>query len=293
VGRIGHFVERSISWINWHWRYENKHDALYREYFPKIADKKPLSDISRNFALVLVYQHFTLAPPRPFAPNVVEVGGMHINQEPKSLPKDLEDFIQGSGEHGVIYFSLGTNVRSNNLAEDRKKLLIETFASLPQRILWKFEDEELPEKPTNVLISKWFPQQDILAHPKVKLFITHGGMQSTIESIHHGKPMLGLPFFYDQFGNMEYIKKRGLGLVLNYKYMTSEEFKDSIFRLLTEKSFDVTAKIQSSQFLDQPMSPLETAGSTSYASCRKRAGLFHLPQPRCLGHFIYSSCNYS
>jgi len=30
-------------------------------------------------------------------------------------------------------------------------------------------------------------------------------MQSTIECIHHGKPMLGLPFFYDQFGNMEYI----------------------------------------------------------------------------------------
>jgi len=259
VGRIGHFVERSISWINWHWRYENKHDALYREYFPKIADKKPLSEISRNFALVLVNQHFTLAPPRPFAPNVIEVGGMHINQESKSLPKDLEDFIQGSGEHGVIYLSLGTNVRSNNLAEDRKKILIETFASLPQRILWKFEDEELPQKPSNVLIAKWFPQQDILAHPKVKLFITHGGMQSTIECIHHGKPMLGLPFFYDQFGNMEYIKKRGLGLVLNYKYMTSEEFKDTIFRLLTEKSFDVTAKIQAARFRDQPMSPLETA----------------------------------
>jgi len=289
VGRIGHFVERSISWINWHWRYENKHDALYREFFPKIADKKPLSEISRNFALVLVNQHFTLAPPRPLAPNVIEVGGMHINQELKSLPKDLEDFIQGSGEHGVIYFSLGTNVRSNNLAEDRKKILIETFASLPQRILWKFEDEELPEKPSNVLISKWFPQQDILAHPKVKLFITHGGMQSTIESIHHGKPMLGLPFFYDQFGNMEYIKKRGLGLVLNYRDMTSEELKDTIFRLLTEKSFDVTAKIQASQFLDQPMSPLETAIWWTHYVLRHKGAPHMRVAGRELDFFTYHS----
>jgi len=214
---------------------------------------------------------------------------MHINQEPKSFSKDLEDFIQGSGEHGVIYFSLGTNVRINNLAEDRKKILIETFAGLPQRILWKFEDEELPEKPTNVLISKWFPQQDILAHPKVKLFITHGGMQSTIECIHHGKPMLGLPFFYDQFGNMEYIKKRGLGLVLNYKYMTSEEFKDTIFRLLTEKSFDVTAKIQAARFRDQPMNPLDTAIWWTHYVLRHKGAPHMRVAGRELDFFTYHS----
>jgi len=174
-GRLAHFVDRSICWIQWRWRHEEKHQALYRKYFPKIADERPLSEITKNFALILVNQHFTLAPPQPYAPNVIGVGGMHINQEPKTLPKDLEDFIQGAGEDGVIYFSLGTNVRTKNLAEDRKKILIETFASLPQRILWKFEDEEVTDKTLNVLISKWFPQQDILAHPKVKLFITHGG----------------------------------------------------------------------------------------------------------------------
>ncbi|XP_039494968.1 UDP-glucosyltransferase 2 [Drosophila santomea] len=258
-GRVAHFVDQSLAWINWHWRHEEKHEALYREYFPRIADKRPLSEITRNFAVILVNQHFTLAPPRPYAPNVIEVGGMHINQEPKALPQDLEDFIQGAGEHGVIYFSLGTNVRSKNLAEDRRRILIDTFGSLPQRILWKFEADELSDIPSNVLISSWFPQQDILAHPKVKLFITHGGLQSTVECIHHGKPMLGLPFFYDQFRNMEHIKALGIGLVLNYKDMTSDEFKDSILRLLTEKSFDVTARTTSGRYLDQPMNPLDTA----------------------------------
>ncbi|XP_017005911.2 UDP-glucosyltransferase 2 [Drosophila takahashii] len=288
-GRLAHFVDRLLSWINWHWRHEAKHQALYRKYFPKIADEQPLSEITRNFALILVNQHFTLAPPRPYAPNIIEVGGMHINQEPKPLPKDLEEFIQGAGKHGVIYFSLGGNVRNKNLAEDRKKILIETFASLPQRILWKFEDEEMPEKPSNVLISKWFPQQDILAHPKVILFITHGGLQSTVECIHHGKPMLGLPFFYDQFRNMEHIKRQGLGLVLNYKDMTGDEFKDTILRLLTEKNFDVTARTTAARYRDQPMNPLDTAVWWTNYVLRHKGAKYMRVTGRDLDFFTYHS----
>ncbi|XP_017113511.1 UDP-glucosyltransferase 2-like [Drosophila elegans] len=288
-GRLAHFLQHTITWINWRWRHEEKHEALYRKYFPKTAEKQPLSEITRNFALILVNQHFTLAPPRPYVPNVIEVGGMHINQHPKALPKDLEDFIEGAGEHGVIYFSLGTNVRGKNLAKDRQKVLIETFANLSQRVLWKFEDENLPEKPSNVLISNWFPQQDILAHPKVKLFLTHGGLQSTVECIHHGKPMLGLPFYFDQFRNMEHIKRQGLGLVLNYKTMTSVELKNAIIRLLTEKSFDLTARTTAARFRDQPMSPLETAVWWTHYVLRHKGAPHMRVAGRELDFFTYHS----
>ncbi|XP_017040112.2 UDP-glycosyltransferase UGT5-like isoform X3 [Drosophila ficusphila] len=230
-----------------------------------------------------------VGPPRPYVPNVIEVGGMHINQATKALPKELEDFIQGAGEHGVIYFSLGTNVKTESLSEDRKKILIETFESLPQRVLWKFEDDELPGKPSNVLISNWFPQQDILSHPKVRLFITHGGMQSTIESIYFGKPMLGLPFFYDQFGNMEHIKRKGLGLVLNFKDMTKDQFRDSIHRLLTEKSFEELARKTSSQYHDQPMKPRETAIWWTHYVLRHKGAPNMQVAGRKLNFFIYHS----
>ncbi|XP_043064973.1 UDP-glycosyltransferase UGT5-like isoform X2 [Drosophila ficusphila] len=266
-GRLAYFMDQSLSWINWHWRFAKKHEALYKKYFPKIVDKQPLSKIVRNFSLVLVNQHFTLGPPRPYVPNVIEVGGMHINQATKALPKELEDFIQGAGEHGVIYFSLGTNVKTESLSEDRKKILIETFESLPQRVLWKFEDDELP----------------------VRLFITHGGMQSTIESIYFGKPMLGLPFFYDQFGNMEHIKRKGLGLVLNFKDMTKDQFRDSIHRLLTEKSFEELARKTSSQYHDQPMKPRETAIWWTHYVLRHKGAPNMQVAGRKLNFFIYHS----
>ncbi|XP_052841007.1 UDP-glucosyltransferase 2 [Drosophila gunungcola] len=288
-GRLSHFVERSITWINYKWRHVEKQKALYKKYLPNIANKHTLAETSRNFALVLVNQHFTLAPPRPYVPNMIEVGGMHVDPDPKPLPKELEAFIQGAGDAGVIYFSLGTNVKSKSLSEDRRKLMLNTFSHLPQRVLWKFENGQLPGKPPNVFISKWFPQQDILAHPQVRLFITHGGLLSTIESIHHGKPMLGLPCFFDQFRNMEHVQRMGLGLILNLKEMAAEDFNSTIVRLLTEKSFEVMAKITGARYRDKPMKPLETAIWWTHYVLRHNGAAHMRVAGRELDFFIYHS----
>jgi hypothetical protein len=38
---------------------------------------------------------------------------------------------------------------------------------------------------------EWIPQNDILAHPNVLLFVSHGGLNGILESLFHGKPVLG------------------------------------------------------------------------------------------------------
>lgn len=106
----------------------------------------------------------------------------------------MEKFII-SGEKGTILMSLGTNIKSNLLGEKLLTNILKTFAALPQyNFIWKFESEvsELPVKPTkNVMIGKFLPQNDILAHPKIIGFISHSGLLSTHESFYHGVPVIG------------------------------------------------------------------------------------------------------
>ena len=47
----------------------------------------------------------------------------------------------------------------------------------------------------------WIPQQDLLGHPAVKAFLTHGGIHSIYEALFHGQPMVIMPLGIDQFDN--------------------------------------------------------------------------------------------
>ena len=58
----------------------------------------------------------------------------------------------------------------------------------------------------------WFPQHDLLAHPKTVLFVTHCGMTGILESVYHSVPMLALPIFGDQPDNAARLVERGLAL---------------------------------------------------------------------------------
>jgi glucuronosyltransferase len=75
--------------------------------------------------------------------------------------QDLQKFLD-EAKDGVIYFSLGTNVLSDHMPEEKRRAFLEAFSELPQKILWKWESDSLPEQPANVKLAKWLPQQDIL-----------------------------------------------------------------------------------------------------------------------------------
>lgn len=63
-------------------------------------------------------------------------------------------------------FSLGTNVRSDQLDSNTRKALLDAFAKLPHLVIWKFETDEIEGLPKNVVVRKWLPQNDILGIKK-------------------------------------------------------------------------------------------------------------------------------
>lgn len=81
----------------------------------------------------------------------------------------------------------------------------------------------------NLIVSNVFS-----AHPNCRLFITHGGIHSQIESIHHGVPMLSIPVFGDQTHNSIEAESRGFALYISYFDLTAEAFGSKLRSLLNE-----------------------------------------------------------
>ena len=88
--------------------------------------------------------------------------------------------------------------------------MFDAFAQLPQKVIMKLDDiSNKPELkvPRNVLLKPFLPQQDILAHKNLRLFITHCGMHGVMEAIYHSVPMVGMPVFIDQVSYLNYYYK--------------------------------------------------------------------------------------
>lgn len=119
---------------------------------------------------------------------------------------------------------------------------MDVFARLPYKILWKYEVEELPNKPSNVEIRKWLPQQDVLGHPNIKLFITQGGIQSLDEAIHNEVPLIVMPFFGDQRFNSDRMQKLGAAEIINFHDFTGEELNEKITKVINEPRQDIPKK---------------------------------------------------
>jgi glucuronosyltransferase len=245
-----------------------KQRELYEKYFPNA--KRSFDEMYKNSAIIFMNNHVSSSSARPYLPNMIEIGGIHV-EPAKPLPKDIQEFLD-SAEDGVILFSMGSIIQAVQWPEEKREAFVRAFGKLKQKVLWKYENETLPNKPSNVMISSWIPQRDIVAHPNVKLFITHGGLLGTTEALVEGVPVLGVPIFGDQKTNMAKAVARGYGMQVYFEDITEEVLTDKLKELLENPKYDENAKVISSRFTDRPMTPQESVVYwTEYAVRHKGA----------------------
>lgn len=154
---------------------------------------------------------------------------------------------------------IGSQVRSADMPPEKLMVFLNVFKSMKQRIMWKFEDDRLTNLPDNVMVRKWFPQNDILAHPNVKVFISHGGLFGIQEAVHHGVPILGMPVYADQYLNVKKGNAAGYALGVDYRTVTEEELRNSLTELLDNPKYKDNMKRASRIFRDRPMNAMDTA----------------------------------
>ncbi|XP_013139398.1 PREDICTED: UDP-glucuronosyltransferase 2B14-like [Papilio polytes] len=217
----------------------------------------PIDKLYDNVAMLFLNFHPIWDSNRPVPPGVIYMGGLHQNPQ-KELPKDLKSYLDTS-KNGVLYFSLGTNVGPSDIPSEKLKVIIKVFSQLPYDVLWKWDNDELPGRSSNIKISKWLPQSDLLRHPNIKLFITQGGLQSTDEAITAGVPVIGIPMLGDQWFNAEKYVHFKIGLKLDINTLTEEQLHDAIKSVLKDNSYRKNIVRLRSIMSDQPQSPLERA----------------------------------
>ncbi|XP_042610493.1 UDP-glucuronosyltransferase 2A1-like isoform X4 [Cyprinus carpio] len=228
-------------------------DPLYTEIWGKPTT---MCETMGKADIWLIRTYWDFEYPRPLLPNFKFVGGLHCKPA-KPLSKDLEEFVQSSGDHGIVVFSLGSMI--GNLTLERANTIASALGQIPQKVVWRYNGKTPETLAPNTKLYDWIPQNDLLGHPKTKAFITHGGTNGLYEAIYHGVPMVGLPLFADQPDNLMHMKTKGAAVFLDVNSMQSKDLVDALKTVINNPSYKESIMRLSRIHHDQPMKPLDRA----------------------------------
>lgn len=224
---------------------------IFGEGFPSVYE------MEYNKTLLLLSGDGILNPPKAMTPNVIQVGPMHI-LPPKPLTGDLKTWVEGAND-GVIYFSLGSNMQGTSLPEGKRNAFLAAFKRFPNyRVIWKWESDTFyPGQADNIVFKKWVPQQDLLAHNKVKVFISQCGLQSSQEAIHHGVNLICVPLFGDQNRNSKRVIDLEIGTELDFNHITADTIYNALREIIYSEKYRENMKQVSAISRDRIMSPVD------------------------------------
>ncbi|XP_032549747.1 UDP-glucuronosyltransferase 1-1-like isoform X4 [Chiroxiphia lanceolata] len=250
--RLGNLVASLSSSLACSFLY-SPYDPLIREFLRREAT---VPELLGHAALWLLKYDFVFEFPRPLMPNMVLVGGTGCTRENK-LSREFETIVNASGEHGIVVFSLGSMV--SEIPMKKAMEIADALGTVPQTVLWRYTGPTPPNLPQNVKLVKWLPQNDLLAHPKTRAFITHGGSHGIYEGICNAVPMVLMPLFGDQMDNAKRVESRGAGLTLNILEMTSQDISTALRAVINDKTYKENIQRLSDLHLDRPIHPLDLA----------------------------------
>nr|XP_020034380.1 UDP-glucuronosyltransferase 1-2-like isoform X4 [Castor canadensis] len=213
-------------------------------------------DVLSHASVWMFRGDFVLDYPRPIMPNMVFIGGINCVHR-KPLSQEFEAYVNASGEHGIVVFSLGSMV--SEIPEKKAMEIADALGKIPQTVLWRYTGSRPSNLAKNTILVKWLPQNDLLGHPKTRAFITHSGSHGIYEGICNGVPMVMMPLFGDQMDNAKRMETRGAGVTLNVLEMTSDDLANALKAVIYDKSYKENIMRLSSLHKDRPIEPLDLA----------------------------------
>lgn len=227
--------------------------AAYNSSVHNINKYVPHLKVTDGFELIVnsSFWLFTEDPalsfPKPHMPNTLGFGDI-MARPGRPLSPELQAYLDESSQ-GVVIVSLGSYF--DYIPEFLARRFCEAFRNTDHRIIWKLANNEFCHDADNVRILPWFPQNDILAHKNVKLFITHCGFSSLVEATYHGKPLIVFPMAIEQPSNAAMAVSRGLAIRMDISEFTSNELRQNIETIIQNESYTENARKISSILRDK------------------------------------------
>jgi MGT family glycosyltransferase len=133
-------------------------------------------------------------------------------------------------DSALIYLSLGS---LGGADVDLMRRLVDVLGTTRHRfIVSKGPQADQIVLPDNMIGAQMLPQTKVI--PQVDLVISHGGNNTTTETLHFGKPLIVLPLFWDQYENAQRMDELGLGVRLDTYAFADAELIAAVERLLAD-----------------------------------------------------------
>jgi MGT family glycosyltransferase len=184
-------------------------------------------------------------PSHPLIDEHCHFVGPMIDPARRDETMDAELATHLGGSEPVVLVSLGTLHAGT---DDFFRGCFTVLADLPARIVLAVgsntDSKRIGRPPANMLVRQSVPQLGVLARAAV--FVTHGGMNSVLEGLANGVPLVVLPQQVEQLAIGFAVAERGAAVVLRHNLsnrpVPPAELRAAVDRALTEPSQRAAAK---------------------------------------------------
>lgn len=174
--------------------------------------------------------------PRQFPDHWHFTGPFHLSAKRPAVKFPFEQL----NDKPLIYASMGTVQNQLEqvfcaIAEACIGLDVQLVISLGGRL----DPERFPNLPGSPIVVEYAPQLELLE--RASLNITHAGLNTTLESLSYGVPMVAIPVTDDQPGVAARIVWTGTGELVTLSQLRVPKLREAIRRVLTRESYKQNA----------------------------------------------------
>ncbi|KAB0792794.1 hypothetical protein PPYR_14753 [Photinus pyralis] len=222
---------------------------------------------SRDPSALLVFSNQMLLQNRPLVPNVIQVGQLTNDN---AIPKDVLPFLDEATE-GFIYINLAVPPHG----------LLEALADIPYKLVWDSILDNQQKKPPNMLTRKHLPRRAILEHPKIKLLVTSGDLQTLDDAVSGHVPVICMPLdSSDEESCRTVVVDKGFGISIDPETLHGEDLKRRIDEVVLNPLYRDNLQRFAKLLRNSPLGGLDLAvWWTEYVL--RHNGAPHLRSPLC------------